>query len=259
MNPEAHKDLSLRFGSLFSGVGGMDLGLERAGMKCAWQVEIDPFCRKVLAQHWPDVQRYNDVKECGNHNLEPVDLIAGGFPCTDLSFAGNGAGLDGKHSSLWRDMLRIVSELRPRYTIVENVPALLYRGMGEVLGGLASCGYDAEWDCIPAASVSAPHRRDRLFIVAYAPSERRNAGQIFDQRSLECFRESQQAWGAYRFLPRTAFRPPSQIPYATDERVPSRTGDRVDRFTALGNAVVPQVVEWIGKQILESHREYRNT
>jgi DNA (cytosine-5)-methyltransferase 1 len=157
----------VRFGSLFSGIGGIDLGLERAGFHVAWQVELDDHCNRVLSQHWPDVPRHRDVREVGAHNLNPVDLIAGGFPCQDISAAGKRVGIDGERSGLWREFARIIGELRPRYVLVENVSALLGRGMGRVLGDLAACGYDAEWDCIPAAAVGAPHIRDRVFVVAY--------------------------------------------------------------------------------------------
>jgi DNA (cytosine-5)-methyltransferase 1 len=159
----------MKFGSLFCGIGGFDLGLERAGMQCAWQVEIDPYAQKVLAKHWPDVRRHADVctfpPEEGNWE---VDVICGGFPCQDISYAGKGAGLAGARSGLWYEFARIIGDLRPRYVIVENVSALLTRGMGEVLGTLASLGYDAEWHVIPASAVGAPHRRDRVWIVAYA-------------------------------------------------------------------------------------------
>ena len=136
-----------------------------------WQVEQDPYARAVLAKHWPEAKRYNDVKEAGSHNLERVDLICGGFPCQDISVAGKGAGLDGDRSGLWGEFARIAGELRPRYVVVENVPAIRSRGLGRVLGDLAALGYDAVWDCIPAQSVGAPHRRDRLFIVAWAVSD----------------------------------------------------------------------------------------
>lgn len=158
----------MRFGSLFCGIGGFDLGLERAGMQCAWQVEIDPYAQKVLAKHWPEVRRHADVctfpPEEGDWE---VDVICGGFPCQDISYAGKGAGLTGARSGLWYEFARIIGQLRPRYVIVENVSALLTRGMGEVLGTLASLGYDAEWHVIPASAVGAPHRRDRVWIVAY--------------------------------------------------------------------------------------------
>ncbi len=115
----------MKFGSLFSGIGGFDLGLERAGMECAWQVEIDEYCLKVLEKHWPSVSRYTDVRECGRDNLEPVDLICGGFPCIDISRAGKKEGINGKDSGLWTEFFRIIGELRPQYAVVENVSDLL--------------------------------------------------------------------------------------------------------------------------------------
>src|SRR6185312_32662 len=105
-------------GSLFAGIGGFDLGFERAGFEIKWQVEIDPFCRAVLAKHWPDVRRYEDVRTVGAE-LERVDVVCGGFPCQDISFAGDGAGLDGERSGLWREFSRLIGELRPRYVVVE--------------------------------------------------------------------------------------------------------------------------------------------
>ena len=159
----------MTFGSLFSGIGGIDLGLERAGMTCKWQVEIDPFCRKVLAKHWPDVRRYEDVRRVGIENLEPVDVIAGGFPCQDVSVAGKKAGIkEGTRSGLWFEFHRIICELRPRYVFVENVTGLLVDGMGIVLADLADAGYDAEWQVLSAADVGAPHLRKRVFIMAYS-------------------------------------------------------------------------------------------
>jgi DNA (cytosine-5)-methyltransferase 1 len=157
----------LSVGSLFAGIGGFDLGFERVGMHTRWQVEQSEFCRAVLAQHFPDARRYDDVCTVGAHNLEPVDLICGGFPCQDLSYAGLGAGLEGERSGLWSEYARIVGELRPRYVVVENVSALLARGLGTVLADLAALGYDAEWDCLPASAVGAPHQRDRIWLVAY--------------------------------------------------------------------------------------------
>ena len=148
----------MTFGSLFSGCGGMDLGLERAGMTCAWQVEIDPFARKVLAKHWPNIPKHDDVKTFPPSDPKDwhVDLICGGFPCEDLSFAGKGKGLKGSRSGLWFEFARIVREIRPPFALLENVSALLVRGLDAVLGSLAAMGYDAEWGCVPAAFVGAP-------------------------------------------------------------------------------------------------------
>ena len=155
------------FGSLFAGIGGFDLGFERAGFKCKWQVEIDDYATKVLEKHWPKVHRERDIRQCGSSNLERVDCIIGGFPCQDISYAGRGAGLAGERSGLFFEAVRLVRELQPRAVVLENVAALLTRGLDRVLGTLAEIGYDAQWHCIPAAAVGAPHIRDRVFILAY--------------------------------------------------------------------------------------------
>lgn len=241
----------MTFGSLFAGIGGIDLGLERAGMRCAWQVEIDDYASKVLAKHWPNVPRFRDVRDCGAHNLTAVDLIAGGFPCQDISYAGKGAGLTGERSGLWFEFARIIGELRPRYAIVENVAALLDRGMGDVLGTLASFGYDAEWHCIPAIAVGAPHIRDRTFIVAYTPEERRAPAQILTRERLDSFAKASSGWWRERYSNTHdgRMRPvPHGIVWGVGHGVPVV----VDRLGGLGNAVVPQVAEFIGRCIVAS-------
>src|SRR3972149_3901009 len=137
----------MRIGSLFSGVGGLDLGLEWAGLgPVLWQCEIDPWCRSILASHWPEAKRYEDVRELVTDNVADVDIICGGFPCTDISNAGRRVGIDGEHSGLWSEMARIIRLVRPRFVVVENVAALLARGLERVLGDLAAGGDDAEWD-----------------------------------------------------------------------------------------------------------------
>jgi len=242
--------MTLTFGSLFAGIGGFDLGLECAGMECRWQVEIDPFCQKVLAKHWPHVARYSDVRECGKHNLEPVDVICGGFPCQDVSLAGVRAGLDGKRSTLWSEFYRIICEVRPRWIVVENVPGLYSsddgRFFGKILRELAQGGYNAEWDCIPAAAFGAHHRRDRIFIVAYAQGV---GTSILDGRQAPT-REGGQLSTKRRRLPSRR----SRYYWAVEPdvgRVANGVPNRVDRLRALGNAVVPQVAEWLGQRIME--------
>jgi DNA (cytosine-5)-methyltransferase 1 len=112
----------MRIGSLFSGIGGLELGLEWSGVgHTVWQVEREPFCRAVLAKHWPAAERFDDVRTVGKANLAPVDLICGGFPCQDVSSAGKGAGLAGERSGLWREFARILGELQPGWVVVENV------------------------------------------------------------------------------------------------------------------------------------------
>jgi DNA (cytosine-5)-methyltransferase 1 len=142
--------------------------------------EIEEFPRRVLASHWPGVPIYHDVRELSRaklaaDGLADVDVICGGFPCQDVSFAGRRAGLEGARSGLWGEYARLIGELRPRFVIVENVPGLLSLGMGTVCGDLAALGYDAVWDCIPAAAVGAPHRRDRVWIVAHAQGQGEHA------------------------------------------------------------------------------------
>jgi DNA (cytosine-5)-methyltransferase 1 len=168
-------------GSLFAGIGGIDLGFERAGFKTLWQVEIDPYCRKVLERHFPDAERFEDVRRVGIRNLRPVDCLAGGFPCQDVSNTGKGAGLDGERSGLWFEFDRLIGELRPRIVFVENVASLLVRGFGRVLGCLAARGYDAQWDCIRAFDVGAPHLRDRIWIVAYPHGSRCSEQDFFSE------------------------------------------------------------------------------
>jgi len=163
----------MRVLDLFSGIGGFSLGLEAAGFETVAFCEIEPYCQKVLKRHWPEVPIYDDVKQLtaarlAAEGIEEIEVICGGFPCQDLSYAGKRAGLAGARSGLWREYARLIGELRPRFVIVENVPGLLTAGFGVVLGDLAARGYDAFWDCIPASAVGASHVRDRVWIVAHA-------------------------------------------------------------------------------------------
>jgi len=287
------------FGSLFSGIGGLDLGLERAGWECRWQVEIDEWCRAVLTRHWPDVPRWDDARTFLSHEgrfvananerrvaaeaalrtggdaFGPVDLICGGFPCQPVSLAGKRRGQDDERW-LWPEFARIVRVLRPRYVLVENVPGLLARGMGDVLGDLAESGYDCEWDCIPAAAVGAPHLRYRVFIVAH-----RNGGGFEGERSSGLLNGEWSAFGddangrrgAVPFTSGEGWRPARTIftgassgagslgfsarsDWWTTEpdvgRVAHGVPSRVDRLRGLGNAVVPQVAEWIGRRLIDA-------
>ena len=232
----------MKIGSLFSGIGGLELGLEWAGVgETSWQVESDPFCRRVLAKHWPSAERFNDVK---TFEGRPADIICGGFPCQDISNAGKRVGIKGERSSLWREFARIVGLVRPRFVVVENVSALLTRGMGAVLGDLAELGYDAEWHMLSACSVGAPHTRERLFVVAYPNGLHGSAGVgPWDTRQgpLQGQRDRARAWRDK----------------VDGSLAPARSDDReTDGFarqmvTAGGNAVVPQVAEVIGRRIME--------
>jgi DNA-cytosine methyltransferase len=157
----------LKIGSLFAGVGGLELGLERAGLGVVvWQVEVDSFCRAVLENHYPYAKRFGDVCSVGKHNLEPVDVLCGGFPCQDVSVAGKGAGLAGERSGLWCEFARVVSELRPRWVVVENVSQGAKRWVDPVVRDLEQLGYATLLVPLEACAVGAPHERARLFIVA---------------------------------------------------------------------------------------------
>jgi DNA (cytosine-5)-methyltransferase 1 len=229
---------------LFSGIGGFSLGLERAGMRTVAFCEIDPYCRAVLRKHWPDVPIHEDVRSLTSIRLVntlhraswPIDVICGGFPCQDISEAGRGSGIEGERSGLWRSFYRLIGELRPRYAIVENVSALAWRGLGTILGDLAEIGYDAEWSSVSACSVGAPHPRERVFIVAYPEGGRR------EQRRRIKFTESSNKEG--------------DVHHWKSKPEPPRVADgiplRTHRNRALGNAVIPQIVEAIGSGILRA-------
>jgi len=317
----------MTFGSLFAGIGGIDLGLERAGMECLWQVEIDEYASRVLEKHWPDVQRYRDIRECGAANLAPVDLICGGFPCQPHSLAGKRQASEDERD-LWGEMFRVICEVRPRWVLAENVPGLLSseagRFFGRVLRDLAGVGFDVEWESIPAAAVGAPHRRDRVFIVAHCDRKRCakwsesnslsiEPKQQASRRSNACrcsenvadssgtdagsgsrFSQGSESidWKSTQFLPDAgcrsgeteardhhgetmadaegtgfapcAVRQRQEQPWRRDSgrvrwwevepdvgRVADGVPSRVDRLRCLGNAVVPQVAEWIGRRIVE--------
>ena len=276
----------LRVLDLFSGIGGFSLGLERAGgFETVAFCEIEPYCRAVLAKHWPNVKQYDDVRTLTAETLRrdgiAVDVICGGFPCQDISSAGLRKGLEGERSGLWKEYARLIGELRPDFIVMENVADLCGRGLGDILGALATLGYDAEWHCIPACGLGADHIRDRVWIVAYPNS----AGVAL---SRQCRREQRQAEvgkdaardHAHEYSARLSRRvPPGKI--REDERAispwlglaistappfPRLDGsgapvlgrgengipNRMDRVHAIGNAVVPQIPELIGKAIMQA-------
>lgn len=241
----------LTVGSLFSGIGGLDLGLERAGMQIAWQVEIDDYAQKVLQRHWPDVPRYRDIRACGAHNLAPVDLICGGFPCQPHSLAGRRGGLTDKRD-LWPEYRRILCELRPRRVVAENVPGLLSTDNGRFFGGilrdLATLGYDAEWSVLSACALGAPHTRERLFIVAHTQCVQCEWWRIGEGGSGRNESPDQRN----RCLQGAVWRAGADPVYRMADGL-SRRLDKGKRLTVLGNAVVPQVAELIGRAIVAAH------
>lgn len=238
----------MTFGSLFAGIGGFDLGFERAGMTCKWQVEINEFCRKVLAKHWPDVRRHDDVRTFPP--TEPaewrVDVICGGFPCQDISSSGHKVGIGGERSGLWGEYARVIRLVRPRFVVVENVADILHRGLGDVLGDLAGMGFDAEWRLFPAAAFGVAQRRPRVFIVADAHRWGRGGSQerhVFDADAQR---------GAYLDGLGVAERA-AAVCAARVRRVGRGVPRGVDRLrvAGCGNAVVPQVAEWIGRRLMK--------
>jgi DNA (cytosine-5)-methyltransferase 1 len=249
----------IKFISLFSGIGGFDLGLERAGMECVAQVDIDPFCQKVLAKHWPNVERFSDVRQCGKHNLPPADLICGGFPCQPHSNAGERKGIRDERD-MWPEFYRIVCEIRPRWIVAENVPGILSSDDGKFFGGilgyLSKIGYSVEWDAISASSFSAVHERKRVFIVSYPDSTGLvECGGIFRKLAKADGQEKKivQAVGlanmvTCEYLSSARNWPCESVFLRKHHGVSNRT----HRVRALGNAVVPQVIEWIGRMIIEA-------
>lgn len=157
----------MKVGSLFAGIGGFDLAARWVGWDTVWYSEIDPYASAVMKKQFPRATNHGDITKIDGRTIEPVDLLCGGFPCQDISLAGKGAGLTGERSGLWVHFARLIQEIAPRWVVIENVSALRSRGLDQVLGRLAALGYDAEWHCIPAAYVGAPHRRDRIWITAW--------------------------------------------------------------------------------------------
>jgi DNA-cytosine methyltransferase len=182
--------MALTHGSLFTGIGGLDLGLEWAGFETSWQVEIDKFCNKVLAKRWPNVPRFLDVHSVGKHNLQSVDVISGGFPCQDLSRAAGGKkrGLFNR-SGLWVEYARVVRELQPRWVLVENVSDLKNIAADQVLSDLEGAGYTCWSSVVGLETFGAPFKRERVFILAHDkryddPNVHQRLGETMGERPL---------------------------------------------------------------------------
>lgn len=276
---------------LFAGIGGFSLGLEQTGgFRTAAFCEINEPATKVLNKHWPKVPVYGDIADLTKELLDAdgitIDCITGGFPCQDISLAGKGAGLAGERSGLWFQFHRLIKEIQPQVVIAENVSALRSRGLEEVLRSLAEVGYDAEWHCIPASAVGAPHRRDRIWIVAYPRHGSR--GNLW---SLEGGENPQSERSSHTGTPSRPSGEPSDVantislgqqgqgepeqpfnpaPLITREAVDAVYGGirpewpvepnvgrvahgvpkRVDRLKQLGNAIVPEIARLIGLQVM---------
>lgn len=235
---------------VFAGIGGFSLGLERTGgFKTVAFCEINKHAQKVLKEHWPGVSIHEDIQSedfrllLENYYYDKVDVVCGGFPCQDISTAGKGAGLEGERSSLWWDLREAIKQTKPKYALIENVAALRSRGLDTVLWSLSTLGYDAEWHCIPARAVGAPHQRDRTWIIAYP--------QRHEQPRKEPCLRSLGRMGR-------EFQP---FPWDRDWRsalcefrgMDDGLSYGVDRTDTLRNAIVPQIAEMLGNAILKDY------
>lgn len=257
----------MKFISLFSGIGGLDLGLERAGMECVAQVEIDDFCQKVLVKHWPNVPKFKDVRDVGKHNLPTADLICGGFSCQPHSICGKRKA-SADERNLWPEFARIIRDCQPNWVLAENVPGLLSsengRFFGRVLADLAASGYCVEWQSLSASSFGAPHIRERVFFVAYHESIRKLQISISSRQPQQ---ESTYIDGLCEPLSNSKHYPLLFYQHRQDihtsghgqwsiepdvGRMVYGVPNRVDRNKSLGNSVVPQIAEFIGRCILRA-------
>ncbi len=250
----------MRVLELFSGCGGGLLASIILGHEPVCAVELDPYCCQVLreraAEGWfPNLQVWEgDIREFdGRPWAGKVDCVAGGFPCNDISIAGKGDGIEGDKSGLWREMARIVGEVRPHYVFVENSPMLTSRGLGRVLGDLASLGFDAEWDCFSAHEAGAPHLRERLFILAYADGKRWDS--VDENKQERCSDFNPQIFEAWRDLQailrismETSFDNPVRGVLRNDDGI----SDGMDRIKSIGNAQCPQAAALAWRELYGS-------
>jgi len=271
----------VQIGSLCSGVGGLELGLEWAGLgETAWQVEADPFCRRMLGKHWPHARQFEDVREVGRHNLSPVALVCFGFPCQDVSAAGAKAGLGGARSGLFYECARVVAELDPAWVVVENVASGARLWVDAVVGELERLGYACVSIPLSAGDCGALHPRARVFVVAHIDQERKRAltrlAEVAGASAIDGARAASDADGfelrkQQQRDPRRrdALQPEGQAelefpgwraPEPPVVRVANGVSGTLDgaRVRALGNAVVPQSAEVIGWVIRELLRDEGN-
>jgi len=240
---------------LFSGIGGFSLGLERAGMETVAFCEFDEHAQKVLRKHWPDVPIHSDIRELDAKQFRgTVDVICGGFPCQDLSTAGKQVGFSGERSSLYGEMLRVISECMPRYAIFENVTGLLTgdsgRWFGQFLYDLAQIGFDAEWHCVSASDIGAQHHRDRVWVIAYPCGSRSKVGLA--RQNVRQEGDTRISINLSNEI-RRARRKPGMEGWSIEPnvgRVANGVPNRAHRLKQLGNAVVPQIPEAIGRAIM---------
>lgn len=231
----------LKHGSCFSGIGGFGLAARWAGIETAWQIEMDKYCRKVLDRHFPNTKKYKNIKEVNPYELESVDIISGGFPCQPFSVAGKRRGQkDDRY--LWPRMLEVIRVIKPTYVLCENVTGIIDMALDQTLADLEASGYTCETLIIPACALDAPHRRDRVWIIAYTDSQYVNPAKFQKRIDSEKIKEAIRKWQSVRFI----YRGINKVEFwKTDESL--FCGDdygipaQLDRLKALGNAIVPQI------------------
>ena len=235
---------------LFSGIGGFALAAQRIwkdDLNIVGFCEIEPYAQKVLDKNFPGIPIYKDIKELNGKQFKNIDLITGGFPCQDISIAGYGVGIEGERSGLWSEMLRIISEIRPKFALIENVSAITFRGGTRVISDLAKIGYDTEWQTISAAYVGALHRRNRMWFVSYPSNSRSEYSKHGEsQENIKQSEVVRQCKGSI-FGNKGEFR--EEICSTEFIRKSNGIPNRMDRIKGLGNAIVPQVAEIIMKEL----------
>lgn len=239
------KDIILTHGSLFSGIGGFELGAEYSGIETLWNCEIEPFQRAILKKNFPNAKQYEDIRDLQSPGY--VDIISGGFPCQDISLAGKMEGIKGEHSGLWSEMFRVIREVMPKYVLIENVPALLIRGFEQVLCNLSEIGYNAEWQVISNFSFGYPHLRERLYVIAYSNS----VGQKCDIHKHGDFNSIFKQWSSNPDNGYSLSERIYQIPACKVVRNGNGFRHWTHRVGSLGNAVNPTVAHYLFECIKE--------
>lgn len=229
----------LTHGSLFSGIGGFELGAEMAGIETLWNCEIEKFQGEILKSRFPHAERFTDITK--TTGLRYVDIISGGFPCQDISVAGKREGINGERSGLWSEMYRIVREVRPKYVIVENSPALTISGLEKVLCDLSKIGYDAEWQCISNYAFGYPHKRERFYLIAY-PNK---IGLQGDIRNDGRFNSVFQEWASDTSVGYTCAKRIFEMPTCSYIRNDDGFSNWTYRVGSIGNAVNPTVAKYL--------------
>lgn len=243
----------LTHGSLFSGIGGFELGAEKAGIKTIWNCEYEKHNQKILKKHFPHTEQYSDIRTMSNPGY--VDIISGGFPCQDISVAGNMEGIKGERSGLWSEMFRIIREVRPKYTIIENSPALLIRGFERVLLDLSQIGYNAEWQCISNFAFGYPHKRERIYAIAYS-DKIRSQGNLWEGG---CFDSVFKQWTPNTTDGYSMSKRIYQTPTCDDIRNGYGFQSWTHRVGSVGNAVNPTVAYYLFDCIKKHHEQVKTT